>query len=316
VRSALAWCLSPDGPAPPPERARLGLSLCATMHAYWLRWPHNLQESTPWYRRALEVGSPDDSSARARVMAALAIDEDWHGRTEHGRALTRSALEMATRLGDSRVAAGASTLLGAFTAGTGDHAAAIELLADAERLARSVDALEILSTTLLVRAECETASRRHDVALDLYRQCAALAAQRGDERELVNTSVALAAHLGAAGSPQDGLEELDRARPGVLRIGSQTVAASALEAYAGLFAVVGDADAAAVIMGSLWGLTERLGGVVDHSDEEELWMREVGIAAARDTLGDDRWRALTGHGRHMTLQEALHYAHGRISQRA
>jgi predicted ATPase len=79
LRSALAWCLSPGGPPPSAERARLGLRLCATMRSYWLRWPHDMNDSTPWYRRALEVAPAEDSPERAEVMMALAIDDSWQG---------------------------------------------------------------------------------------------------------------------------------------------------------------------------------------------------------------------------------------------
>jgi predicted ATPase/class 3 adenylate cyclase len=314
-RAALTWCLSPNGPRPTPERARLGLRLCASLRTFWIRWPHDMRDSTPWYQRALELGPPDDSVERAQVMQALAIDDSWQGRSERGRARASEAAEMCRRLGDAQIEAGALTLLGAFTAGDKDYAAALGLLADAERLARSVDASEILSITLLVRAECETAVGHHDSAADLYRECADLAAQRGDERELVNVSVSLADHLGAAGRSQDGLDELERVRPAVLRIGSQTVAASALDTYASLFAAVGDHEAAAIMTGSLWALTERLGGVFDLT-EEELWTRPNGVAVAHDTLGDDRWTQLVARGQGMSVDGALEYARARAASDA
>jgi hypothetical protein len=144
-------------------------------------------------------------------------------------------------------------------------------------------------------------------AVDLFAKFQNLARERGDEITVAFMELYMAECLASASATREALDRLRRCTADVLRISHQSLTASLLAAYAVVYAALGEAEAAATLLGAHWAQLTKTGHEVVQ-EHEEPWIQRQGLASMRDTLGTHAGSAIQPGGSY-TLQEALAYAH-------
>jgi predicted ATPase/class 3 adenylate cyclase len=307
-RAALTWALQPGADQPPtPQRARLGLQLCAALAEFWIGHAP-ADETRRWYERALELDSGAESRERAHVLvvlvevSGLADDDPRHvEQLEQARDISR-------RLNDPAGECEALLGLAAVQLVAGRLSLAGKLAEQSESTARRAGDRMRLGIALHRRGWVEDVRGNWARALDLLAKSQDVARERGDEIALAYLELHVAPCLANVGRGREALDRLRRCSADVLRISHQHLTASLLAAYAVVYAALGDAQAAATLLGAHWAQLTKTGRQV-VPEFEEPWLQREGLASVRDTLGTQRWQNAIQAGGAYTLQEALAYAH-------
>jgi hypothetical protein len=198
--------------------------------------------------------------------------------------------------------------LAAVEVAAGRLSTAAKLAEQSESAARRAGDRVRLSYALLRRGLVEYKRGNPAPALDLFAKSQDLVRERGDEISVAYMELHVAMCLASAGAAREPLDRLRRCTADVLRISHQHLTASLLAAYAVVYAALGEAEAAATLLGAHWAQLTKTGHevVLEH---EEPWLQQEGLASMRDTLGTQRWQHAIHAGGAYTLQEALAYAH-------
>jgi tetratricopeptide (TPR) repeat protein len=305
-RAALTWTLQPDAAIPPPPaRARIGLRLCAQLGPLW-----TLQVYVPgfrrWSLRALDLDSGADTPERAAVLIAEAGWRDTPAGEPRSRALLDEALSISRRLNDLAGMARALAELAEEHMRAGQLDEAGELARESVALAQdSGDDLQLALSTH-VHGRVATAQGEYDTAVDLLEQAQDLDRQRGDQLGVTWGEIAVAEVLATSGRAREAANRLHRVAADVLKMSNHVLSANTLATYAVTFSALGEAERAARLLGAHWAHWASIGEPVDtQSPEEEAWLQQSGISAARDTLNDKLWEEALRTGATYTLEEAL-----------
>jgi hypothetical protein len=303
--AALTWLLPEDGTVP--DRARLGLRLCAALSQFW-EVEAAPQISSRWYKKALAAGVGEDSRERACVLLALAGDWEWDYRTEDDRGeLVEESLGISRRLDDPSGISMALSDLAALELGRGRPHEALPFVEESEELARRSSDPVALSWALVRRAELEEGRGNEEAAIAACEQMQVLALARGDEGAVRWGEMRIAQAMLTAGHGQQAVARLREVSAAVARVPSRTMVINLLATWVRALTQVGRGERAAVVLGAHWAQITLTGGVLDMAEEEE-WVREMGLDAERQRLGTDEWDRAIESGRALTLEEALAYA--------
>jgi predicted ATPase/class 3 adenylate cyclase len=307
-RAALTWALQPGADQPTtPQRARLGLRLCAALAEAWVGHAP-ADETRRWYERALELDTGADSRERAHVLACLVADSGMTLGDPRHVELLEQARDISRRLDDPAGECEALLQLAAVQVAAGRLSLAGKLAEQSETAARRAGDRIHLSLAIQRRGWVEYERGNRARALDLLAKSQNLARERGDEVTVAYMELEMAACLANIGRGREALDRLQRCTADVLRISHQHLTASLLAAYAVVYAAIGEAEAAATLLGAHWAQHTKTGHQV-VPEHEEPWLQRWGLASVRDTLGTQRWQHAIQAGGAYTLQEALAYAH-------
>jgi hypothetical protein len=249
-----------------------------------------------------------DSRERAHVLVWLTdVSGLPHGDPRHVERLEQ-ALAISRRLDDPAGECEALLGLAAVQVAAGRLSLAGKLADQSESAARRAGDRMRLSFAIIRRGLVEMHRGNPARALDLFAESQDLARERGDEITVAYMELHVAMCLASAGAVREPLDRLQRCTPDVLRISHQHLTASLLAAYAVVNAAIGEAEAAATLLGAHWAYLTKTGHQV-VTEHEEPWLQRQGLASVRDKLGKQRWQHAIQAGGAYTLQEALAYAH-------
>jgi len=304
-RAALDWTLQPKAVTPPSAaQARMGLRLCAKLG--WLWTVHTyLPEVRRWTQRALDLDSGADTPERARVL--LAQSGWWDAPADpRSQALLEQALGICRRLNDPAGIALALADLADQHIRAGRLDKAAEFAKESVVLAQVSGDSPQLAHSIHVHGRVATEQREFGLAVELFERAQDLNRQRGEEAGVIWGDVAIAKTLATSGRAGEAANRLHRVAADVLKWSNPLLSGDTLAAYAHTCAALGEAERAARLLGAHWALWAAIGEPVNkQSPEEQAWLEESGITAARDTLDEDLWEEALETGAHYTLEEAF-----------
>ena len=307
VRAALAWTLTED--VAQPDRAWIGVQLTAAM-GFWWNQQGTMSEGRRWVTRALELGASEDSAERAALLAVGAEMIGGH-LLEGARAeeILRSSLAMSRRVGDD---AGASRRLATLTrllAGTERTEEAKQASVESVALARRSGDHTALIYALMWSAESLALSGSVDQALTTFGEVKGVAEAHGSEPGIAWAEWSSAVVLARRGDIDQALGRLRGIAPEVLRSGHAMLFTLFPAACSTVFALAGDPQSSATMLGAHWGQILRTGGEVDL-ETEEIWLEEADIALARAAVDAEVWQEALELGRQMTVEQAVAHVFG------
>ena len=304
-RSALTWTLEPDSPTlPPPNRAHIGLLLCAALAPYWEFHDGYVPESRRWHQRAIQANGGSGSRANSTVLVALAAALDGAPLRPQRLKLLDQALAISRDLKDHGGICEALTETAYQQHLAGNLSTATELLEQSITLAHESQDSRRLAVSLFHQGRVEMTRDNPADARESFEQARDLARQRGDETAVVSAELFIGECLAQSGQVPQAYHHLVGLTPHVVKLSNNLLTVNLLAAYAHVCAVAGDVERAARLLGANWAHVEKTG--TDIEDEsEEAWLKQTGLAAVRDTLGDQKWQQSISIGRAYTLDDAL-----------
>jgi hypothetical protein len=166
--SGLRWPGPDRMTAPTPERARLGLRLCAALAWFW---EHHgfFPETLRWHERALEVDSGADSRERAAVLVSLGLLLEFlpHGDLQRPTQVLEQALNISRRLGDRAGICDALSALAFQSRWTGDIGTAAERIEESMAIASQLGDNARLAWAMRVQGDVERAGGNLAGAIEL-----------------------------------------------------------------------------------------------------------------------------------------------------
>jgi len=305
-RAALTWTLQAEACSPPPpQQARIGLQLCAELSLFW-DWYTYVPEFNRWCERAMDIGTASNSREWALVLISVATRSNAPPGDPRALALLEESLSISRGINDLAVTSLGLALLAERQAQVGDLSIAEGLAQESVALARQTNDSTQLSLSMHVQGQVAMAGGDPEAALELFEESQDLDREKGDEYGVVFGDIAIAEALATAGRGVEAAGRLENIVTFVSKSGNPGMGISILATYAHVFAVLGDAERAARMLAAHWAQWADTGSPVDpESQEEQAWLEKTGIAAARKTLGEQRWQNALRIGRDYTLQQAL-----------
>ena len=292
VRAVLEWLLARSEPVRP-------LKIASTIWFYWML-RGQLTEGRRWLEQALECGDPAPSALRMWSLATAGEFLRGQGEADAAIAVKEEALAIAEELGEKKQTAALHHDLGEIVATQGDlerarkhHERALTLRQELGTRSGIAHALTGLADVSLREGDYvnarELAQEVHDFARD------------------ENNEEALIWALGTLGEIERRAGNLGRARElyaeGLslsVESGDLPRIAEMLEGTAALAGHAGDSLRAARLWGAAGALHEQIGMSIWDLPEHERC-----VAAARQTLGEERFRAAWEEGRSMGVASAV-----------
>ena len=286
-----------------------GVELAGALFWYWTKCGL-FEEGTSWLERALAVDVHLPRSVRARALIGLANLYWFQGRHGEVDARAAEALSLGREDGDAWVVSFALFQQGTAAFERGDHEQAEARSREARDAADASDDDVLHGPPLLVLGNVAAAKGDHDRAHELYEQSIEVLRRAGETWGL-SIVLLLAAGLcivreqyaQARVQASEALslcQELDDPRG----------LAWGLEAFAGLLAAGGLADAAARLWGASERLLESVGGAMPPSIG---WIRNRYIDAIKTSLGDASFEVARDGGRAMAPLQAIALARQQAS---
>jgi tetratricopeptide (TPR) repeat protein len=279
------------------------MQLCATLAEYWWFYGY-VPENRRWYEQALSVDPGADSRERAAVMVALASDLDGSPAESVRLRMLEQALHMSQRLGDSGGMCDALTMLAFEHIWAGDADQAATVSEQSVRLARDAGDDLRLMFALEAHGHVEMLRNQPAQARELFVEAKRLAQRSGPEAAVVWYEICTAEALAGVGNGEEALACLEAVTANVARISTRRLSAKALRAYAHVYAVLGDHESAARLLGAHRAQYAQTGAIGDL-ESGDSWLRSTGLAAARHSLGVQRWEQALRDGASYTLEQAL-----------
>ena len=278
------------------------LQLSGALSFYWQArgpWP----EGRHYLAAAVALGEGAEPELLVDPIWGAGLLAMWLGDLDDGRQRALRLLELAQQAQIQRAELAGIHLLAAEARLRGDLDAANPLQEEALRLARAGDDQWFLSVALDNLGSLRVSQRAYEQAVELFEESLAVGEARGDfdrrARELTNlgfATYALGDHLRALTFLRRGLEA-------AMEIGHNGDELSALAGIAACEAEIGDAVAAARLLG--WTREEhwrRLGAADD--DDDGL------LARLGEALGPDRLAAELSAGAALSRKEAIDLGRG------
>ena len=273
-----------SGATPPPQQARLGLRLCAALQLLWSREGF-APDVRRWCQRALDLDSGDDSRERSRVHLALALAyQDLPPNDPWRRQLLEESLAISRRVNDPEGITLGLVCLAEELAFSDEFDTATDLAEQAARVAVRCAHPRYLGIATRWRGAIEAMRGNFLGAIDLLGDSQRLARDSGDEAGAAVDEIWIAECLADVGRAEEAHQRLRQIAADVLRISQPRLSIVALAAGAHVYAVLGDAQRAATLLGAQWALWTTSGQAIEPISEE-AWMQQTRLAAAREELG-------------------------------
>ncbi|HEX4943281.1 MAG TPA: tetratricopeptide repeat protein [Usitatibacteraceae bacterium] len=303
--AAHAWCDRSEG------GAEAGLRLVCALKRYWI----NRGLPGLAHRMAVEAltrpGAEARTLARCRALFDAGQLDSWMGRYGEAQAYLVESLAIARETGDRSRIEAVLQPLGLAMLGKGDLRAARGHFEEALALARELGNKRELAAALNALAQLHRAEGHPDAAEPLYEQAVDLARELGDRESIAIGLLNLAmvsigrGHRGRA--PAMLLEVIGIAG----EIGSKPVGQSVLDVCAGLAALRGEPDRAAIFYGAAQEQAKRTGLRRDPADEAFLAPL---VEKARGVLGDAAFAAAQAAGRESGFEESMGLARAWVTR--
>jgi non-specific serine/threonine protein kinase len=303
LRAALGWALDRG-------EGDLALRLVGALAPFWdVR--SALSEARTWLARALAAGDRRPA-LRIPALTWAAYFACLQGDLGPAERQAEQALALAREQGSGRGAGYALLILGQVATERGDGAAAVRhwetcltALRDAGDIWGMARPLNNLGEAARARGDYDRARALHEEALALHRRL-------GDTLTLPNVLSNLARVAWRQGDAPAARAAGDEALALSIEQGNMLYIAAALE----VLAIALTAQAAPARAARLWGATEALretlGAPLEVTDRAD---QECAVAAARLTLGADRFARLWAEGRTLTPERAIAVARRAGSRR-
>jgi tetratricopeptide (TPR) repeat protein len=289
IRQALQWLRAHD--------AAGCVRLTTALGWFWMTHGH-LNEGREWLLAVREV-APPGSIERAQVLYVLARLAYWQGDSPNARELANQSLALAEELGEADTTRWALALVGSTAVAAGDHAAA---RAAFDRLLSSGADVGIRVSALIGTGELLLQEGRAAEAREVLMPGLRLASQHDDVWHIGrgNMFLAIAAYLEgdysrARHCAVEGLQ-------GFARVAHWNGVAAALEGFAALVVIEGDAVLALRLAGAADAIRRRLATPLSGTWQE--LHESVVLAPARAAAGD-RTEQAWAEGTRMSMQEAI-----------
>ncbi|MCP2317699.1 non-specific serine/threonine protein kinase [Nocardia amikacinitolerans] len=301
LRDALEYCLDENSE----EAAEAGLRTATALFMFW-NFRGMYSEARSWIARVLDHPARQPVPDRVKALYVGCVLASMQGDLQAADSLVEQGRVLTEQAPTPMVQALIAYCEGGLQFYRGELAAAsdsFERAADGFSSDRSgylyVAALTVLGWVHELTGDTERALEYHRQVLSITEACGESLFRSAALRD---TSIA----VWQQGEGSEAIDLLQRALRLNRRVGSPVVAALSLEALAWIVGADGDAERAAVLMGAvqeLWrsvGSPEGIFPMPQHHDEC--------VRLARSALGTRRFDSSFGHGRAMSMDEAVSYA--------
>lgn len=304
-RAALTWSLGLEPNAvPEPDRAHLGLQLCAALGRFWMTEGQSVPEVERWCQQALGL-VPMDCPERVTVLWVLATNKQGGPASDPGRiGLLEEALAVSRRISDVGGECDALCGLAWERIYSGDPERAEHLAVLAVALAEQAHDPVRLSLCYETLGEAAVLRRELGEAIERFTTARDLARARGDEASAANAETDIVACLTGVGRLDEATRTLRRVAADALRISQSNLNINTSGAGAYLCAALGKPEAAATLVGVNWACWTRMGADI-NLDLEEEWLRRGGLTKVRAELGRQQWEQAIHRGSTLAMEDAV-----------
>jgi len=283
-------------------RIDLELRLVAALRHYAMIRGH-WGEVREWVAHAIAHRPADAPSAYARALESAIPLTQFVGDFDEAAQLAEELLTVALELGDRRAHAYALKWLGSVAVVKRDHPRqARALLEESVELWRDIGDMHELALTLVSVGDAELHAGDFAAARVHFEEAADLGERLGLEDCAVLSALNLASTLVELGEPAEASRVLAGILPRARSLGSPTSLYYGVTTLVPLALAAGDAERAALLVGTLDGAFERADMAFFGYERRR---HDALIATLDELLGAARLRALRAEGRGRQLDELL-----------
>jgi predicted ATPase/class 3 adenylate cyclase len=310
LQAALGWAL-PDRPRPDePQRTQIGVRLAATLGGYWTAELGCVNsDGSTWLHRAVERGDPADSVERAKCLLYAAALEVHAGDVDTAAGLLQDSAEMSRRLDDLDALAAALSLRAMVEARRRPIEQARRLYDEAIALVRKTGNRAVLRTALHdLAVVVDRYAGEHDEALALRYEALAVSRELGSPHLVVTDTQNIACSLRRLGRLAEANDVMRAILLDALTVSAPGSLTFVAEDYGAILAELGDARAAALLLGAADAQHARTGPL--RPDDQEAEIADA-FAAARASVSAAEWDEAYERGKAMDLSQAIAHIYTR-----
>jgi predicted ATPase/class 3 adenylate cyclase len=299
-REALGWTLQPpDGEAPEPARASLGLSLCAALAWLWEDCGY-WAEGQAWLELAIERSDGSPTGDLALCLEDLATLLVWEGQAGRARDVASRSLTVARTLGDRDRIAGSLCVLGAAQQFLDDFDAARDSLNEALALHRQAGALALVAEDLMFITFSETRQRHYRLAEDATREGLAISEQLHHELGIGQHGRGLAHVLARMGRVEEAHQHARDFTERILELRDPSLTIEFAATWVDILVRLGQPVKGAQLLGAAEAKRKR-------NAIPQLWPHELPetLALASSLISAEEWKSCYQMGRGQSVEELL-----------
>jgi predicted ATPase len=284
--------------------ATLELRLASRLTRFWEYHAH-LTEGQRWLEEALSRAADVEPELRADGLEGAAILALAQGELKRATAQMEECVEIRRALGDPSRLGSSLRYLAIIRLDRGDTTAARDLLDQSLALQREAGNEGELATVLSNIGILAIHDEEWEYAAGLYQQSLELFARAGDTLGMARAMLNLSDVRLHTRELDEARSLLEQSLKMFEQLGMRWDIAYVIENLGGVAAYAGRPADAARLIGAADRAREELGTPLPEG-EKVAYNRYV--AAAKEALGDEGFRAAWAEGRDMTLEEAADYA--------
>ncbi len=305
IRAALDWCLRPPSDVDR-ERVELGHRLLSPMNTYWHRFGY-LAEGRGWHERAIDIADREDSIGLVHALHGLAVLALQQNDVSSATPALERSLKMAQRLGDRDVEARESNSLGVARREAGDVSGARKLIEQSIAVAREIENPERESTALSNMVIILIDSGDYAAAVEAARKAIAVDVSLDDPWGVAINETNMAMALLRAEGPEKAYEHLFSTAARTVALADPELSIAVVEVLAATVAELGDAERAALLIGTSDIQREHAGMPRSAPDQAHI---DHSLTLARGSLSAETWKAAYAKGAVLSIEEATTEALG------
>jgi predicted ATPase/DNA-binding CsgD family transcriptional regulator len=296
LQSALEWSLRGD--------IALGLRLAGALWWHWFTYGYHV-EGYQWTQKLLPRMDEAPAALHPKFMVAVGrmalLQSDLAG----AKRLLHQALEVARKLDDKRQAAWALVFNSLIVWGELDEAKACA--EEGLSLFRELDDQPGMASAFNALGEIARVNGQDDDARRSYEAAIAIAEQTGNIRRKYITLLNISYIAQHENDHQRASEMFRQVMTLAREMKNDKDMAMAMQVLSGSLAAMGEPARAARLLGAADAAMQRIGALVEPSDQSEL---DRNIAGVRSSLDNATFQAAWAEGAHMTLEQAVAEALG------
>jgi predicted ATPase/class 3 adenylate cyclase/Tfp pilus assembly protein PilF len=299
LRAALEWSQADAG------GAEAGLQLAGALYRFWHVRGY-LTEGRQWLEGALTASTDVAALPRAKALHGAGYLAWAQADVVRARSLLEECLAMYRELGDKRGLARALNSSGLVPFEQGDLERAAALWEQGLSVAREIEARDLIATLLNNLGEIARIRGDYGQARALYEEALGNEVQgstQGRSIRLFNLGFVACAQGDYEAARSFFTQGLVISR----QLGDRVSIASCLEGFAGVYAMNGEPERAARLLGAGEALRKVANSPVQAGDRDEY---DRFVAAARSALGEEAFAAALVEGHALSLEEAIELALG------